>query len=176
MTGEAHKESKNKSKSKTLIGRSADKGGGRASKHIGKIDRMKTLLASGIPADFVASILGIEGEIVRSYADRSKNHDKKSNEFGSSAEYVDYLEDKKYKDRMEHIQEIVQILTSWDDVAVSKLADDLRSGKLTEKYTPKDKSAEIEESTVKYTQPPNGEMYAARPNRKETAPAFIERV
>ncbi|MFF9554114.1 hypothetical protein [Methylobacterium fujisawaense] len=77
-----------------------------------------------------------------------------------------------YKTDMDEVGEIAQILSGWDSKAVSKLANDLRSGKLTQQYAAAAEPAQ----TIDRSSPPNGQLYADRPDRKETAPQFIERV
>lgn len=77
-----------------------------------------------------------------------------------------------YTTDMEKAGEIVDLLSSWDSKAVSKLVEDLRSGRLAQHYAAAAEPAQ----TTDRSSPPDGQLYADRPDRKESAPQFIERV
>lgn len=73
-----------------------------------------------------------------------------------------------YESDVEFKNKIIDLIATWDAAALSRLATDLENGNLKSRYT--------KQEPVAVTSPPDGQFYANRPDRKETAPAFIERV
>lgn len=134
--------------------------------------QIKALLLAGLSAQEVAIRYDVRLGTVKTALKQLLNE-------GESLKVLRYLAKhfadnpaKDYKPDMEKIGEIAELLSGWDSAAISRLADDLRSGKLAQHYA----AAAEPEATVDRSTPPDGQLYADRPDRKESAPQFIERV
>ena len=109
------------------------------------------------------------------------------NDFASSGGNVENILTSLYSDTLRIIKEITDEIAGWDKEALDLLAQKVANGALKrwldDQASHANRLSDITQHSNKavidnpdHLQPPGGELYAARPNRKETAPAFIERV
>ncbi len=134
--------------------------------------KIKALVMAGLSYEEMAIRLDVTKSTVKNTLKQIFKEREDFNLFRCLLEIIADLSSKSYKAGMNEVGEIAEILSSWDSNAVSRLAEDLRSGKLAQHYAVAAEPAK----TTDRSSPPDGQFYANRPNRRESAPQFIERV